>query len=67
MQNIKTADFQRELSNHGYKPLRTKGSHTIYEAERVIKDSMCVPTADREINGALAQKLTRQMENFSKR
>jgi predicted RNA binding protein YcfA (HicA-like mRNA interferase family) len=67
MQNIKTTDFQRKLSDNGYKPIRQKGSHTVYEAKRIIVDSMSVPTSNKTINGCMAKRLEKQMEDFRKR
>jgi predicted RNA binding protein YcfA (HicA-like mRNA interferase family) len=67
MQNVPTREFQRKLIANGYEPVRKNGSHTIYEAERTITDSMSVPTADREINGCLARRLEQQMEKFVRR
>jgi predicted RNA binding protein YcfA (HicA-like mRNA interferase family) len=67
MQNVATKDFQGKLAQNGYRPIRHKGSHTIYEASRTITDSMSVPTADKTINGCMAKRLTKQMEDFLRR
>jgi predicted RNA binding protein YcfA (HicA-like mRNA interferase family) len=67
MQNIKTKDFQKKLSDNGYEPVRQKGSHTVYEAKRTITDSLSVPTNDKTINGCLAKRLEKQIEDFMRR
>jgi predicted RNA binding protein YcfA (HicA-like mRNA interferase family) len=67
MQNIATRDFQRKLSANGYEPVRKNGSHTVYEAKRTITDSMSVPTADKTINGCMAKRLEKQMNDFLRR
>jgi predicted RNA binding protein YcfA (HicA-like mRNA interferase family) len=67
MQNVATRKFQKELTQNGYKPIRQNGSHMIYEASRTIKDSISIPTTEKTINGCMAKRLTKQMEDFLNR
>jgi predicted RNA binding protein YcfA (HicA-like mRNA interferase family) len=62
MQNMKTKDLQRKLSDKGYKVVRKCGSHTVYE--KVVKDTVSVPTSSSEVNGCLAKKIEKQINNF---
>jgi predicted RNA binding protein YcfA (HicA-like mRNA interferase family) len=62
MQNIKTKDLQRKLSEKGYKAVRKCGSHTVYE--KVMKDTVSVPTSASEVNGCLAKKIEKQIDRF---
>ena len=65
MQNIDTRDFQTMLKEHGYKPVRTHGSHTVYE--KTVTDSISVPTSGKTINGCMAQRLQKQIKDFEGR
>jgi predicted RNA binding protein YcfA (HicA-like mRNA interferase family) len=64
MQNVKTKDLQRKLSDNGYQVIRKCGSHTIYE--KVVKDTVSVPTSQSEVNGALAKKIEKQIGRFGR-
>lgn len=64
MQNVDTRDFQSFLSRNGYKPVRKNGSHTVYE--KTITDSVSVPTSSKTINGCMAKRLQKQVENFGR-
>lgn len=64
MQNVDTREFVKKLKDSGYKPVRKKGSHTIYE--KTITDSISIPTSDKTINGCMAKRLEKQIKNFNK-
>jgi predicted RNA binding protein YcfA (HicA-like mRNA interferase family) len=67
MQNVETDKFQKALTKNGYQLIRQNGSHKIYEASRTIKDSISIPATKKTINGCMAKRLTKQMENFLSR
>jgi predicted RNA binding protein YcfA (HicA-like mRNA interferase family) len=67
MQNISTREFQGKLAQNGYLPKRHNGSHTIYEAERTIIDCISIPTSNKTINGCMAKRLEKQMNDFLRR
>lgn len=65
MQNMDKRDFYKLLKEFGYKKTRDTGSsHVIYEREVTIKDTISIPEAKKEINGPMADRLRKQMQNF---
>ena len=65
MQNMNIRDFQNMLKNYGYKKVRQNGSsHSVYEREVIMKDSIAVPENGKTINGPMASRLVKQMQDF---
>ena len=65
MQNMDTKEFQKCLENYDYKRVRSNGSsHVVYEREIVIKDTISVPVNGKTINGPMAKRLLKQMQDF---
>lgn len=66
MQNVDTRKFLKQVQGYGYVPVRTTGSHTVYERTEqiVVKDSVSIPVADKTVNGCLAKSLLSHIEEF---
>jgi len=65
MQNMDTREMQKALEKYDYKKVRSSGSsHVVYEREVVIKDTISIPTNSKTINGPLAKRLLKQMQDF---
>lgn len=56
---MKSSEFHRLIRSAGWKVVRQRGSHIIYEKEGMM---VCVPFhANKEMPTGLVQKLKRQM------
>ena len=65
MQNMDLRNFQNLLKEFGYKKVRQNGSsHSVYEREVTVKDVISVPENGKTINGPMANRLVRQMQDF---
>ena len=65
MQNMDLRNFQSMLKEYGYKKVRQNGSsHSVYEREVTVKDTISVPENGKTINGPMANRLVRQMQDF---
>ena len=67
MQNIETRQFQKLLSEYGYKKVRSSGSsHTVYEREVTVKNVISIPTNNKMLNGPMGQRLIKQIAEFDR-
>ena len=65
MQNMSLRDFQNLLKEFGYKKVRQNGSsHVVYEREVTVKDSISIPENNKTVNGPMASRLVKQMQDF---
>lgn len=65
MQNMDKRDFDKMLNAYGYKKVRQNGtSHSVYVREVTVKDTISVPSNNKTINGPMAQRLVKQMQDF---
>lgn len=65
MQNMDTRDFQKLLKEYGYKQVRHNGgSHVVYEREETVKDTISIPQNSKTVNGPMASRLVKQMQDF---
>jgi len=65
MQNMDLRKFQEILKQYGYKKVRQNGSsHSVYEREVVLKDSISVVENGKTINGPMADRHIKHMQDF---
>lgn len=57
---VPTLKFKRILTDNGYKFVRCNGGHEVWE--KTITRSVSIPVHSKEINGAMAKRLKKELE-----